>query len=155
MFRALSRLGALGAVLVAALAFSGSALANPTTPQLHPIPSTVFGSPLTISWSPSFWDAGSILRFYELQVIDLTAGTSSTQAVFTTSKTLNVSYNHTYGVRLRAANVAGRIPQVLRLGRGRLHRRPDAEDPALLRAALPVGSAALVPDLPADRDPLR
>jgi hypothetical protein len=106
MFRLFTRVGVLAAVAAAALALSGSALANPTTPQLAPIPPTVFAGQLTVSWSPSAFDPGSILSFYELQVLDFTAGTNTKTAVFGTSKTLTVLAGHTYGLRLRAADVA-------------------------------------------------
>jgi hypothetical protein len=105
MFRVFTRIGALVAVVAAALAFSGSALANPSTPILAPIPPTVFEGPLTISWSPSVFDRGAQAGWYELTLIDITAGTSSKTGHFGTSKTVNVFAGHTYGVRVRAGEV--------------------------------------------------
>jgi hypothetical protein len=105
MFRLFTRIGVLGAVVAAALAFSGSALANPSTPTLAPIAPIVFEGPLTISWSPSAFDRGALSGWYELTVIDLTGGASSTTGVFGTSRTINVFAGHTYGVRLRAGEV--------------------------------------------------
>jgi hypothetical protein len=106
MLRSLIRTGVLALALGAALVFSGSALANPTTPQLHPIAPTVFAGPLTVQWNPSTFDANAIVKFYELQVIDFTSGTAPKYGVFGTSKTINVIAGHTYGLRLRAAEVA-------------------------------------------------
>jgi hypothetical protein len=105
MFRNLIRTGVLAAVIAAALAFSGSALANPTTPQLYPIAPTVFAGPLTVKWFPATFDVGANPRWYELQVLDLTAGTSVKYGTFGLSKTINVLAGHTYGLRLRAAEV--------------------------------------------------
>ena len=105
MFRHLTRIGALLAVVAAALAFSGSALANPSTPTLAPIAPTVFEGPLTISWSPSAFDRGALAAWYEVTLIDITAGTSSKTGHFGTSKTVNVFAGHTYGVRVRAGEV--------------------------------------------------
>ena len=108
MFRLFTRLGVLGAAVAAALAFSGSALANPTTPQLAPIPPLVIAGPLTVSWSPSSPDPGATVLWYELTVFDYTAGTiSKLPANFTTSKTIWTQSGHTYGLRLRAGEVLG------------------------------------------------
>jgi hypothetical protein len=105
MFRLFTRLGVLGAVAAAALALSGTALANPTTPQLNPIPSTVFAGDLTVSWSPSVFDFNATAKWYELQVIDVVNGTNATFGFLGTSGTIHLSAGHTYGLRLRAAEV--------------------------------------------------
>jgi hypothetical protein len=108
MFRVFTRVGVLGAVLAAALAFAGSALANPTTPGLAPIPPTVIAGPLTVSWTPSTPDPGASVLWYQLTVFDYTAGTiSNLPATFTTSKTILTQAGHTYGLRLRAGEVLG------------------------------------------------
>jgi hypothetical protein len=105
MFRSLIRTGVLAAVIGAALAFSGTALANPTTPQLQAIPPTVFAGPMTVKWFPAVFDVNANPRWYELQVLDFTAGTSVKYGTFGLSKTINVVSGHTYGLRLRAAEV--------------------------------------------------
>jgi hypothetical protein len=108
MFRFFTRIGVLGAVVAAALAFSGSALANPSTPQLDPISPLVIAGPLTVSWSPSTPDPGAAALWYELTVFDYTAGTiSKLPATFTTSKTIWTQSGHTYGLRLRAGEALG------------------------------------------------
>ena len=48
MFRFLTRIGVLGAVAAAALALSGTALANPSTPTLAPIQPYVIAGPLNV-----------------------------------------------------------------------------------------------------------
>lgn len=75
MLRQLVRTGILAAALVSALAFSGSALAGPTKPNLDPIPNAIFGNSLTVKWSPSVFSPGAWLKAYRLDVRDLTAGT--------------------------------------------------------------------------------
>jgi hypothetical protein len=111
MLRSLIRSGVLAAVLGAALAFSGSALANPTTPPLNPIPSTVFAGPLTVSWSPSTFDSPVLYAGYVLTVTDhpgapfLPFSTNHSIAAPAASKTINVSAGHTYILRLRAIEI--------------------------------------------------
>ena len=108
MFRRFTRIGILAAVAAAALALSGNALANPSTPQLAPIPPTVFAGQLTVSWSPSTFDPGALLKWYELQVFDYTVNSiSQPMVVFGTSKQITVLAGHTYGLRLQAANLVG------------------------------------------------
>lgn len=111
MLRNLIRSGVLAAALGAALAFSGSALANPTTPQLNPIPPTVFAGQLTISWSPSVFDANLIYAGYVLAVSDYPGGpvlpvpTIYSVPAPITSKTITVTAGHHYVVRLDAIQV--------------------------------------------------
>jgi hypothetical protein len=109
MFRSLIRSGVLVAALGAALAFSGTALAGPTTPQLDPIPPTVFAGPLTIKWSPSFFTPGSIYKGYVVHVSDKPPNANATlwQPISTTATqvTLNVQAGHTYIVRVRALEI--------------------------------------------------
>jgi hypothetical protein len=115
MLRSLIRSGVLAAVVGAALAFSGSALANPTTPQLSPIPPTVFAGPLTVSWSPSAFDPNLIYAGYVLTVTDIPgapfmpfATDHSVPAPFT-SKTINVTAGHKYILKLRAMEVTNQF----------------------------------------------
>ena len=111
MLRTLIRSGVLAAVLGAALAFSGSALANPTTPQLNPIPSTVFAGQLTVSWSPSTFDSSLLYAGYVLTVTDhpgapvLPFSTTYSIAAPATSKTISLAAGHFYILRLRAIEV--------------------------------------------------
>ena len=115
MLRQLVRLGVLAAALVSALAFSGSALAAPTTPQLDPIPDYVFGSSLTAKWSPSFFDRGALYTGYRVDVTDLTTGTLRppviTQATSTTL--LNLQSAHKYVVRVRALEITSNLQLLL------------------------------------------
>ena len=58
MHRSPFRIAVVAVVAVAALAFARVALAYPTTPVLHPIPSTVtaFTSTYPIAWDPATFD---------------------------------------------------------------------------------------------------
>jgi hypothetical protein len=105
MLRQLLRIALVTAVAAGALAFAGAARANPSTPQLAPIAPFVFGNQLTVSWSPSTFDQGALVKWYELTVVDFTAGSIGKTAVFSTSKTIALTTGHKYGLRLRAGNV--------------------------------------------------
>ena len=109
MFRSLIRTGVLVAALGAALAFSGAALAGPTTPQLNPIPPTVFAGPLTISWSPSSFTPGSIYKGYVIYVSDKPPNANAALwppiSTTATQRTLNVQAGHTYVVRVSALEI--------------------------------------------------
>ena len=115
MLRQLVRLGVLATALVSALAFSGSALAGPTTPQLDPIPDYVFGPTLTVKWSPSFFDRGALFTGYRVDVSDLTTGTLRppviTQA--TQATLLNLQSAHKYVVRVRALEITSNLQVLL------------------------------------------
>jgi hypothetical protein len=67
----------------------------------------VFAGWTTVGWSPSTFDANAVAKFYELSVLDFTAGSGTKYAVSGTSKTINLVANHTYGLRLRAGEVLG------------------------------------------------
>jgi hypothetical protein len=109
MFRTIIRTGVLAAALGAALAFSGSALAGPTTPNLNPIPPTVFAGQLTISWLPSTFDPGALLKQYRVDVVDKPPNVNAVllPPILTaaTQTTLNVQAGHTYVVRVRAFEI--------------------------------------------------
>ena len=63
MFRFLTRIGVLGTA-AAALALSGTALANPSTPTLAVQP---YVTAFNVSWSPSTPDPGAALLSYRSQ----------------------------------------------------------------------------------------
>jgi hypothetical protein len=109
VLRHLARLSVLAAALGAALAFSGSAVAAPSTPVLFPIASSVPSGSLLVKWTPSSFDAGTTSAFYELSVLDVSTSTLVQYAVSGTSKTIVVASGHTYTVCVRAGQVKGNV----------------------------------------------
>jgi hypothetical protein len=110
MFRLFTRIGGLAAVVVAALAFSGSALAAPTTPHLFsPSGPNVFGPQVTFSWTASTFDNGAFPTWYRLSLADITpnqpVGLLPPHDTFGTSLTFNLSLNHRYSACVRANEV--------------------------------------------------
>jgi hypothetical protein len=110
MFRPFLRLGFLAAALVSALAFSGSALAAPTTPVLKPIPPVVFSTSLTVGWWPSTFDRGAILTGYRLYLSDLSSGTFTQHSTQNTQyHFVNLKVGHKYVVRVQAIEVMSNL----------------------------------------------
>jgi hypothetical protein len=94
-----------GAVVgvIASLAFAGSALAQPTVPHLAPIPPTVCGPSVNVSWTASTPDTFSTLLAYRVDIGDLTAGTASYKYVNGLNTTIGgLVANHHYVLRVRA-----------------------------------------------------
>jgi hypothetical protein len=106
MFRPLLRLGVLATALVSALAFSGSALAAPSTPVLKPIAPVIFSTSLKVEWFPSAFDRGALFTGYNVFLSDTTAGTLAQYGTTGTSLQLvNLKSGHKYVVRVRALEV--------------------------------------------------
>jgi hypothetical protein len=107
MLRQLVRTGILAAALVSALAFSGSALAGPTKPNLDPIPNAIFGSSLNVKWSPSVFSPGAFFKAYKLDVRDVTAGTPPVPhtTTLTQFQLNNLVTGHLYVLELQAWEV--------------------------------------------------
>jgi hypothetical protein len=105
MLRHLTRIGLLAAALGAALAFSGGALAAPTTPQLFPIPTSVPSGDVIVKWTPSTFDAG-FTGFYELTVYDTTSATTTVYITSATSQKVPVVAGHQYSMCIRAGEHA-------------------------------------------------
>jgi hypothetical protein len=94
-----------GAVVgvIASLAFAGSALAQPTAPQLAPIPPAVCGPSVNVSWTASTPDVFANVIAYRVDVGDLTTGTASYKYVNGLSTTIGgLALNHHYVLRVRA-----------------------------------------------------
>jgi hypothetical protein len=109
MLRRYVKLALVLAGLSTALAVAGPASAAPTTPQLDPIPYWVMAPSLNVTWSPSAFDRGSIFGLYNLQVRDLTLGTTKESVWLqgTSYKIQGLVAAHKYGLRLRAAESDG------------------------------------------------
>lgn len=104
MSRSLTRISVLAAVLGAALAFSGSALAVPSTPQLDPIPAVVPPGDLSVHWSDSTFDPGAS-GFYRLDVLDLTASNPWSYELTGTTQLIDsklLLYGHQFSVCVTA-----------------------------------------------------
>ncbi len=103
--RLLRPAAALGAV-AATLAFTGSALANPSTPTLGPISPWVCTSSLNVSWSASTPDPGATLLAYRVDLGDLTTGTAGYKYVTALGTPINgLVSGHKYVIRVRALEI--------------------------------------------------
>ena len=107
-------LPATAVAAVASLAFAGSAFAQPTAPQLNPIPNFVCGKTLNVSWSKSTPDFLAHVIAYRVDVGDLTAGTASYKYTGGLGTTLGgLVANHHYVIRVRALEMTDLSPHAL------------------------------------------
>jgi hypothetical protein len=102
MLRHLTRIVVLAAALGAALAFSGSALAAPTKPNLFPIPTSISASgDLIVQWTASTFDPG-FAPAYELTVKDAASPSADVYITSATSQKVPVLQGHQYTMCVRA-----------------------------------------------------
>jgi hypothetical protein len=113
MFRHACRFVVFAATLGATLVLAGTALANPTRPTiLTPNTPSVLEGNVTVSWTPSTFDAGvGSGAWYELEVRDVSAGEPGTlvsdggELAPRTSTTIAVTAPSTYRICMIAHEV--------------------------------------------------